>query len=152
MNEDTHELKPIDEPEAESKATGDIESEPILDNRSEKQVNEVVRDERGRVISGTPNPAGRPKGAKNFTTKVKEALMQIADGTELTHEQLLIKQIMKKAIKDGNTAMIAILWEQMDGKPTQRVINEFDNEVESVTVTIVNSHDQLKPTRDTNIQ
>ena len=69
------------------------------------------------------NREGRPKGSKNFTTKVREALEKIADGNSNTNEELLIQSIMEKAIVDKDTSMMRAIWEQMDGKPLQRMAN-----------------------------
>jgi len=66
------------------------------------------------------NPEGRPIGAKNFTTKVREALENLADGTADTNEKILIKTIIKRAAVDGDVGMIRTVWEQLDGKPLQR--------------------------------
>lgn len=66
------------------------------------------------------NPNGRPPGVKNFTTKVKEALEALADGSADTNEKILIKTIIKRAAVDGDVGMIRTVWEQLDGKPLQR--------------------------------
>jgi len=69
------------------------------------------------------NPNGRPKGSRSFTTKVKEALEKIAEGKEYTYEEAFIKAILKKAIVDQDTGMMKTVWEQLDGKPLQRMAN-----------------------------
>ena len=66
------------------------------------------------------NPAGRPVGARSFTTKVKEALEKIADGKDYTYEEAFIKAILKKGIVDQDTGMMRTIWEQLDGKPLQK--------------------------------
>lgn len=65
------------------------------------------------------NPDGRPPGAKNFTTKVREALEKIAEGKDYTYEEALIKSIMKKAIVDGDSATQRLMWNYLDGLPHQ---------------------------------
>ena len=65
------------------------------------------------------NREGRPPGSKNFTTKVREALEKIADGTDYTYEQAFIKSIMKKAIVDGDSATQKLIWNYLDGLPHQ---------------------------------
>ena len=67
------------------------------------------------------NREGRPVGAKGFTTKVREALMKIADGKDYTYEEALVKQVLKKAIVDGNTKMITLIWNYLEGKPSQSI-------------------------------
>ena len=68
-------------------------------------------------VSG--NPSGRPKGSKNLTTKVREALSKIADGKDYTYEEALIKSILKKAILDQDQQMIKLMWNYLDGLPSQ---------------------------------
>jgi len=67
----------------------------------------------------SPNPAGRPVGAKSFTTKVKEALEKIAEGKKYTIEEALVKSILKKAIIDGDSATQKLIWNYLDGMPKQ---------------------------------
>jgi hypothetical protein len=74
------------------------------------------------------NPAGRPVGARSFTTKVKEALEKIAEGKEYTYEEAFIKAILKKAIIDQDSSMMRTIWEQLDGKPLQRTQLSGDKE------------------------
>jgi vacuolar-type H+-ATPase subunit E/Vma4 len=87
---------------------------------SEKQ---VIRNEKGQIIQGTANYNGRPKGVRNMTTKVREALEKIAEGKDYTYEEALIKAILKKAIVDGDTTMMRLIWNYFDGMPLQQVNN-----------------------------
>jgi len=73
------------------------------------------------------NPAGKPKGTKSFTTKVTEALEKIAEGKDYTYEEALIKSILKKAIVDGDTTMIRMIWNYKDGMPVQKIAGDRDN-------------------------
>ena len=85
----------------------------------------VERNPDGTIKSGHLNPYGRPLGAKNFTTKVKEALMLIGqrteDGKEISYEEALVKKILKLAIIDGDQQMIKLIWNYLDGMPTYRL-------------------------------
>lgn len=78
----------------------------------------------GRLLQGSNlNPFGKPLGAKNFTTKVREALMKVADGSENgeTYEVLLIRRVLKKAIVEGDSFMIRLMWNYLDGLPQQSI-------------------------------
>jgi len=66
------------------------------------------------------NP-GRPEGARNFTTKVREALEKVAEGNGFTYEEALIKKIMFKAINEGDQSMIKLIWNYIDGMPKQSI-------------------------------
>jgi len=94
-----------------------------MEEKSEKSgvIQESNRDEKGRFKEGmSGNPAGKPIGARGFTTKVREALEKIADGQNYTYEEAFIKAILKKAIIDRDVGMMRTVWEQLDGKPIQR--------------------------------
>ena len=67
------------------------------------------------------NREGRPPGSRSFTTKVREALEKIAEGKDYTYEEAFIKAILKKGIVDQDTGMMRTIWEQLDGKPLQRI-------------------------------
>lgn len=83
----------------------------------------------GQFIKGDPriNREGRPEGAKSFTTKVTEALEKIAEGKEYTYEEALIKSILKKAIVDGDTTMIRLIWNYKDGMPVQKLVGDDES-------------------------
>ena len=66
------------------------------------------------------NPEGRPKGSKNFTTKVREALEKISEGGADTAEVALIKAILKNAIDKGDVTAQKMIWSYLDGMPTQK--------------------------------
>lgn len=68
------------------------------------------------------NLDGRPAGAKNLTTLVREALKELGakvDGKEVSYETALVKTILHKAIVQQNPKMIELLWNYLDGKPLQ---------------------------------
>ena len=73
------------------------------------------------------NRDGRPKGAKNFTTKVREALEKIAEGKDYTYEEAFVKSILKKAIIDQDPAIMRLIWNYLDGMPLQKIGGDGDN-------------------------
>ncbi len=78
-------------------------------------------------VSG--NPAGKPVGAKNLSTLLREALAKIvknAEGEDTTYEVLLIKRVMKKAIEQGDMRAVELIWAYLEGKPKERKIVELD--------------------------
>ena len=98
--------------------------EQEIKNPENSGTNQVERDEQGRFIKGVSgNPDGKPKGIKNFTTKVREALLKMADGKDYTYEEAFLKAILKKAIIDQDTTIMRLIWNYLDGMPTQPSID-----------------------------
>jgi len=79
---------------------------------------ENYRNPDGTFTEGNP---GRPKGTKNFTTKVREALLKVAEGKDYTYEEAYLKAILKKAIIDQDTTIMKLIWNYLDGMPNQNI-------------------------------
>lgn len=86
------------------------------------------------------NPKGRPKGAMSFTNKVKEAINQIAKGNKKPESKLIIEAMLKKA-KAGDPQILKLIWNYLDGLPTQRIEAEITG---SLSLT-----DMFNSTKDT---
>mgnify|MGYP003393555306 CR=1 FL=1 len=83
------------------------------------------------------NPKGRPKGQRQLSTILKEALKEIAKGKTgkplldpetgeaLTWEAALIKRIIDKAIIKGDQKTIEMIFDRIEGKPRQKI--DFDD-------------------------
>lgn len=65
------------------------------------------------------NLEGRPKGAKGLTTKLREALDRIHEGTGNKYDELLVESVMKDAIK-GNDNMRRLIFNYLEGMPLQK--------------------------------
>lgn len=70
-------------------------------------------------VSG--NPAGKPKGAKHLTTKLWDALQQKVNGTNETYADKLIQRILNDAIAKGNTTLITVILNRIDGALLQGI-------------------------------
>lgn len=107
----------------------------MADEQVNTSENKVVRNEKGQIISGTPNPHGRPKGAGiSITTEIKRKLQEIPEGQKKTYLQILIDRILKQAIVDGDDTMIKNIWNYIDGMPKQTM--GFDDDVHEVRISI----------------
>lgn len=105
---------------------------------------EILRDERGRILPGQRalNPKGKPKGARHFTTLVKEALVLLAKdpttGKSEKVEVLLAKKAVLSALS-GDTQMLKTIWSYLDGMPKQSVeIDSVDDETKDKLSEIIN--------------
>jgi hypothetical protein len=92
-------------------------------------------------VSG--NPAGRPPGSKNLTTAVREALEALHEETGTPFQKLLVNRILKLAI-DGDTQMIRILWEQLDGRPAQKIIGTLTGVIGTTKVSNAKAKELIK--------
>lgn len=82
---------------------------------------EVERNGEGKFVKGHKKLGGREQGVRNFTTKVREALEKIAEGKDYTYEEAFIKAILKKAIIEQDATVIKLIWNYLDGMPTQPI-------------------------------
>ena len=90
-------------------------------NTSEKQV--VVRNEKGQIVSGTPNPNGRPLGALNFSTKWKVFIDKVAKENAMSPEQVdeqLFAVGFKKA-KEGDYNFYRDVHDRVYGRAKQEI-------------------------------
>ena len=83
------------------------------------------------------NTDGRPKGTKNFTTKVREALEKVAEGRDYTYEEAFLKAILKKAIVDQDTTIMRLIWNYLDGMPMQKIEASIDEKIQEIKVDII---------------
>lgn len=87
--------------------------------------NQVIRNEKGQIISGTPNPKGKPKGARHFSTLIREAIAKVAEGDDEPADRLIVKQLVEKA-KKGDLSAIDRVIDRVDGKAEQTINLDAD--------------------------
>jgi hypothetical protein len=75
------------------------------------------------------NPAGRPKGSKNIATQMRElmagktyTLKDEVTGQTIRIDAMtaLLEKALENAIQKGDRESIRMIWEFLDGKPTQQ--------------------------------
>jgi len=74
------------------------------------------------------NPAGRPKGSRNYRTLFREAYMAIAKDLKLGKDpDVLLVEILKRGIKEalkGNYSFYKDIMDRLYGKPKQTIETE----------------------------
>ena len=98
-----------------------------MEKTSRKQ---VERNKQGQVISGTPNPNGRPLGRKNFKTLYYEAIERIAQSQGITGEEFEVKMIEQAARKgfNGDRGFYTDTMDRVHGKAEQKTDITSDGE------------------------
>ena len=84
------------------------------------------RDEKGRFTQGNLGGPGRPKGL-SITSLVRAELDKAPEGDESTYAELLIRQLLKKAIVEGDSSTQKLIWNYIDGLPQASLDVTSDN-------------------------
>lgn len=87
----------------------------------------VIRNEKGQIMPGSVlNPIGKAPGTKHLTTKLWEALQRVAldkngepNKDQKTYADQLVERILIDSIGKGNTRLIDMIYDRIDGKPDQ---------------------------------
>jgi len=71
------------------------------------------------------NPKGKPKGARHFSTLLKEAIIKVAEGDAEPADRMIVKQLVDKA-KKGDLQAIDRVLDRVDGKAEQTINLDAD--------------------------
>lgn len=71
------------------------------------------------------NPKGKPKGARHFSTLLKEAIIKVAEGDDMPADRMIVKQLVDKA-KKGDLQAIDRVLDRVDGKAEQTINLDAD--------------------------
>lgn len=66
------------------------------------------------------NLAGKPKGARHFSTLIREAITKVANDTGDSDDKLIVKALVAKA-KEGDLKAVDIVFDRVDGKAEQTI-------------------------------
>lgn len=90
---------------------------------------EDVRNDKGQFVPGhLPLPGGgRPKEI-SITEVIKRELKSIPEGQRMSYLEIFVRQILKKAIIDGDGPTQKLLWNYVDGMPKVNFGFEVDKE------------------------
>ena len=97
-----------------------------MSNEPDKVEKSGERDDKGRFVQGNPGGPGRPKGL-TITSLVRAELDKAPEGEESTYAELLIRQLLKKAIVDGDHPTQKLIWNYIDGLPQASLDVTSDN-------------------------
>jgi len=59
--------------------------------------------------------------------------MVLSEDGEKTKEALLVEKVLEKAIVDGDSQMLKLMWNYFDGMPTQKIEAEVDTKDSGLT-------------------
>ena len=71
------------------------------------------------------NANGKPKGARHFSTLIKEAITKVANDTGTSDDVLIIQALVAKA-KDGDLKAVDMVLDRVDGKAEQTINLDAD--------------------------
>lgn len=70
----------------------------------------------------SPNPNGRPTGSFSITELVRKKLQELPEGEDKkTYAVLFIEKLFEKATKEGDEKTLKLIWNYIDGLPSQSV-------------------------------
>lgn len=68
---------------------------------------------------------GKPKGARHFSTLIRESIQKVAEGDAEPQDILMVKALAKKA-KEGDLKALDMVFDRVDGKAEQSITLEAD--------------------------
>jgi hypothetical protein len=71
------------------------------------------------------NPKGKKKGARHFTTLIREAITKVANGDDEPADRVIVAKLVEKA-KQGDLAAIDRVIDRIDGKAEQNINLDAD--------------------------
>lgn len=105
------------------------EAEELLkkQRREQRPGDSITHDENGKLLPGT-NLSGKGQPRVTFSLKrlVREKLEEIEPKNKKTFAELLINQVIKKAIVDGDDASIKLIFNYLEGMPKQTLEGNVD--------------------------
>jgi hypothetical protein len=111
-----------------------------MSNEPDKLDKTGERDGKGRFVPGHEGKGGRPKGL-SITSLVRAELDKAPEGDESTYAELLIRQLLKKAIVEGDSSTQKLIWNYIDGLPQANLDVTSDNKPIFIPSEIMDKYD-----------
>jgi len=108
---------------------------PEKSNNTEKIRKELPEgkeyDSVGRVVfkkGFSGNPAGKPEGSFSLLSILKAEIQKCPKGqNKKTYADLIVKRMLKESIEKGDYAQIKLIWNYIEGMPTQPITGTGKN-------------------------
>jgi hypothetical protein len=111
-----------------------------MSNEPDKVEKSGERDDKGRFVPGHEGRGGRPKGL-SITSLVRAELDKAPEGDESTYAELLIRELLKKAIQEGDHPTQKMIWNYIDGLPQANLDVTSDNKPIFIPSEIMDKYD-----------
>ena len=111
-----------------------------MSNEPDKVEKSGERDDKGRFVPGHEGRGGRPKGL-SITSLVRAELDKAPEGDESTYAELLIRELLKKAIQEGDHPTQKMIWNYIDGMPQANLDVTSDNKPIFIPSEIMDKYD-----------
>lgn len=69
----------------------------------------------------SPNPKGAPQKQESLTWMMKEFLKKVPEGQEKSYKEIFIEKAYAKAVKEGDGPTMKMIWQYIDGMPSQNI-------------------------------
>jgi hypothetical protein len=105
------------------------EAEELLkkQRREQRPGNGVIHDEKGDFAAGNKAPGGgQPRVTFSLKRLVREKLEEIEPRNKKTYAELLVNQVIKKAIVNGDDTSIKLIFNYLEGMPKQTLEGNVD--------------------------
>lgn len=108
-----------------------MEDNNIITEESQEIIPANAGENQDRNADGTfkegvsGNPKGKPKGARHFSTLLREAIIKVAEGDDMPADRMIVKQLVDKA-KKGDLQAIDRVLDRVDGKAEQTINLDAD--------------------------
>ena len=101
--------------------------EILKKQRREQNPGKTLKDENGRFVTGNDSPGkGQPRVTFSLKRLVREKLEEIEPRNKKTYAELLVNQVIKKAIVNGDDTSIKLIFNYLEGMPKQTLEGNVD--------------------------
>lgn len=120
-----------------------------INNKKEAEKTGKKQNNNLFVKGQSGNPNGRPKDTFSLITILKRELKKIQkDGGGKTVAEHFIEKVLKKAIVDGDVAMMRDIMNRVDGMPKQTIDSKTTVDLDFEKINVLKNEDLIKYLND----